>query len=179
MTDTARSDTETAEPAEPVVPAAGPAEPVVAITADDTLLHIASPGDVLDHLGQEAGHPGAAVDPQTWQFYSATGAVLVQVTDQVTGVVTFEADATAAEPTDLDRQLLLDRIDAFLARVQVELTRDLLLGIDPEHRRVPRITGDLRDVVVGLAAVMTVPVSIVQPDSRSWIHNLGHRLRGG
>ena len=91
--------------------------------------------------------------------------------------MTLEADTTAAEPTDLDRQLLLDRIDAFLARVQVELTRDLLLGIDPEHRRVPRITGDLRDVMVGLAAVMTVPVSIVQPDSRSWVHNLGHRLR--
>jgi hypothetical protein len=175
MTDTASTDT---EPAEPVVPAAGSAEPVVAITADDTLLHIASPDDVLDHLGQEAGNPGVAVDSQTWQFYSANGVALVQATDPATGAVTLVADTSAAEPTDLDRQLLLDRIDAFLARVQVELTRDLLLGIDPEHRRVPRISGDLRDVVVGLAALMTVPVSIVQPDSRSWIHNLGHRLRG-
>ena len=176
MTDTARTGYETAEPGDPARPVV-PADPIVAITADDTLLHIAPPADVLDHLGQEAGSPGAAVDPQIWQFYRADGVALVQVTDPGTSVVTLEADTTAAEPTDLDRQLLLDRIDAFLARVQVELTRDLLLGIDPEHRRVPRITGDLRDVVVGLAAVMTVPVSIVQPDSRSWIHNLGHRLR--
>ena len=149
--------------------------PIVALTVDDTLLHIAPAAEVLAHLADEAGQPGA-LDPGTWQFFAKDGTPLHQVTDPVTEVVTLEPDAAAAPPEELDRTLLLDRIDVFLARVQVELTRDLLAGVDPVHRRVPRFTGDLPDVVTGLAAVLTVPVSVVQPHSKNWVHNLGHRL---
>ena len=114
----------------------------------------------------------------TWEFFAADGTVLSQVTDQATAKVTLEPDPEATPPTDLDRQLLLDRIDAFLARVQVQLDRDLQTGMVAEHRRVPRLSGELPDVVAGLAAVLQVPVTITQPDSRNWVHNLGHRLRG-
>jgi hypothetical protein len=162
---------------EPDTPATPPAAPVVAITVDDDLLHIAAPTEVLAHLADEAGGPGA-VDPLTWEFFAADGTVLSQVTDQATARVTLEPDPEATPPTDLDRQLLLDRIDAFLARAQVQLDRDLQTGMVAEHRRVPRLSGDLPDVVAGLAAVLHVPVTITQPDSRSWVHNLGHRLRG-
>jgi len=162
---------------EPAVPDTPPAAPVVAITVDDDLLHIAQPAEVLAHLADEAGGPGA-VDPSTWEFFAADGTVLSQVTDQSTAKVTLEPDPEATPPTDLDRQLLLDRIDAFLARVQVQLDRDLQTGMVAEHRRVPRLSGELPDVVAGLAAVLLVPVTITQPDSRNWVHNLGHRLRG-
>jgi len=162
---------------EPDTPDPPPATPVVAITVDDDLLHIAAPTDVLAHLADEAGGPGV-VDSLTWEFFAADGTVLSQVTDQATAKVTLEPDPEATPPTDLDRQLLLDRIDAFLSRAQVQLDRDLQTGMVAEHRRVPRLSGDLPDVVAGLAAVLHVPVTITQPDSRSWVHNLGHRLRG-
>jgi hypothetical protein len=170
-------DTAPAVPDTPEVPDIPPAAPVVAITVDDDLLHIAPPTEVLAHLADEAGGPGA-LDPLTWEFFAADGTVLSQVTDQATAGVRLEPDPEATPPTELDRQLLLDRIDAFLARAQVQLDRDLQTGMVAEHRRVPRLSGDLPDVVAGLAAVLHVPVTITQPDSRSWVHNLGHRLRG-
>ena len=176
MVDTAPAVPDTV-PDPPEVPDTPPAAPVVAITVDDDLLHIAPPTEVLAHLADEAGGP-AAVDPLTWEFFAADGTVLSQVTDQATAAVRLESDPEATPPTDLDRQLLLDRIDAFLARAQVQLDRDLQTGMVAEHRRVPRLSGDLPDVVAGLAAVLHVPVTITQPDSRSWVHNLGHRLRG-
>lgn len=151
------------------------APPVVAITVDDTLLHIAPAAEVLAHLADEAGHPGA-LDPQLWEFFAADGTVLTQETDPGTGAVTLAPDTSLAAPADLDRRLLLDRIDSFLAKVQVLLTRDLQTGVAAEHTRVPRLSGDLPDVVAGLAAVLTVPKSVVQPDSRDWVHNLGHRF---
>lgn len=156
-------------------PTAGAPVPVVALTVDDTLLHIAPAAEVLAHLADEAGRPGA-LDARMWQFFATDGTALVQVTDPVTGAVTLGPDPAATAPEELDRRLLLDRIDSFLARVQVELTRDLLTGIASPHRRVPRLDGDLPDVVTGLAAVLTVPTSVTQPDSRDWVHNLGHRL---
>jgi hypothetical protein len=149
--------------------------PIVAITVDDTLLHIAPADDVLAHLAAEAGRPGA-LDPQVWEFFAKDGTVLTQQTDPGTGAVTLEPDPAFPTPAELDRRLPLDRMDSFLARAQVLLTRDLQTGIAAEHVRVPRLTGDLPDVVTGLAAVMTVPKSIAQPDSRDWIHNLGHRF---
>lgn len=169
---------ESQHPADAAAPAPAPAEPpvpIVAITVDDTLLHIASADDVLAHLAAEAGRAGA-LDPLVWEFFAKDGTVLTQHTDAGTGAVTLEPDPALPAPAELDRRLLLDRIDSFLARVQVLLTRDLQTGIAAQHVRVPRLTGDLPDVVTGLAAVMTVPKSIAQPDSRDWIHNLGHRF---
>jgi hypothetical protein len=169
---------ESHHPADAPGPAPAPAAtpvPIVAITVDDTLLHVAPAGDVLPHLAAEAGRPGV-LDPLVWEFFAKDGTVLAQHTDPGTGAVTLEPDPAFPAPEELDRRLLLDRIDSFLARVQVVLTRDLQTGIAAEHVRVPRLTGDLPDVVTGLAAVMTVPRSIVQPDSRNWIHNLGHRF---
>jgi hypothetical protein len=177
VVDTAPAVPDTVPDSPPDTPSTPPAAPVVAITVDDDLLHIAPPAEVLAHLADEAGGPGA-VDPLTWEFFAADGTVLSKVTDQATARTTLEPDAEATPPTDLDRQLLVDRIDAFLARVQVQLDRDLQTGMVAEHRRVPRLSGELPEVVAGLAAVLQVPVTITQPDSRNWVHNLGHRLRG-
>lgn len=151
--------------------------PVVAITTTNQLLHIAPAAAVLEHIDDEAkGVPPE--DLPKWDFYSATGNVLLRATDPETGHSRLDPDPSAEDPTALDQQLLVDRIDAFLAAVQVEATRDLLSGIEPVHVRTPRAVGDLPDVVVGLAAVMSMPDNISQPDVRDWLHNLGHRLFG-
>lgn len=148
--------------------------PVVALTVNDSLLHIAPVAEVLDHLTEEAGSP-EAVDPGVWEFFTKDGTVLTLGADPGTGALTLTAAAEAAPPSDLDRQLVLDRIDAFLARVQVKQTRNLVRGEEADHRRVPRLTGDLPDVVVGLAAVLTVSAD-PDPHSTNWVHNLGHRI---
>lgn len=154
-----------------------PEKPVVAITKGNELLHIALAADVLGHIHDEEKTVPPAGRP-AWDFYTATGEVLVRTTDPATGQPRLDPDPTADDPTALDRQLLVDRIDAFLAAVQVEATKDLLTGIEPEHVRTPRAVGDLPDVVVGLAAVMTPHAIFSQPDVRDWIHNLGHRIFG-
>lgn len=154
-----------------------PETPVVAITDDDQLLHIAPADDVLAHIHTEEQTVPPA-DRPAWDFYTATGQVLVRTTDPATGEQRLEPDATADPPTALDRQLLVDRIDAFLAAVQVEATRDLLSGVETDHVRTPRAVGDLPDVVIGLAAVMSPHAVFTQPDVRDWIHNLGHRIFG-
>lgn len=166
-------------PADDTAPAGGTggtddaAEPIVALTVDDRLLHIAPAAEVLTHLQQEAG-PNVALDPSTWNFFRKDGIPLVLQTDSTTGGATLVEDTTKPPPEDLDRQLVLDRIDLFLARVQVVLDRELKKGISSTHTRVPRLTGDLPDVVTGLAAVMTVPQSTSQPHIRDFVHNLGH-----
>lgn len=154
-----------------------PEKPVVAITRANELLHIAPAAEVLGHIGTEEANVPLA-DRPAWDFYTDTGKVLVRTDDPVTGDPRLDPDPAADDPTALDRQLLVDRIDAFLAAVQVETTRDLLTGIEPEHVRTPRAVGDLPDVVVGLAAVMSLNSVASQPDVRDWIHNFGHRIFG-
>ena len=150
-------------------------EPVVALTVDDSLLHVAPAAEVLSHLLAEAG-PNGSLDPSQWEFFGRDGTMLALEADPATGAPTLVENAAAGEPSDLDRRLLLDRIDAFLARAQVTLTRELQIGVSSVHRRVPRLTGDLPDVVAGLALLMSLPESVNQPHSRNWVHNLGHRL---
>lgn len=154
-----------------------PELPVLAITGSNTLLHVALAAKVLEHVDAEDDIAEEGVPQPDWTFFDATGRPLERV--EVDGVSLLHADPTLPEPGELERRLLVDRIDAFLAAVQVLLTSDLVDGIIPEHIRVPRATGDLREVLVGLAAVMSLPVDVTEPDIRQdWLHNFGHRLFG-
>ncbi len=152
-------------------------QPVVAITTTNHLLHIALAADVLAHIDAESANVPAAQLP-TWNFYAATGRALVRRDDPATGTSRLVPDPAENAPTVKEKQLLVDRIDAFLAAAQVELSTDLLSGAQLKHRRTPRAVGDLPDVVTALAAVMVLPDGPSQPDSRDWLHNLGHRIFG-
>lgn len=144
--------------------------PVVAITDHDLLLHIAPAGEVVAHVTTV---PEVAL--ADWSFFDATGHPLTAQTDDEDVLVGFAPTSPGVDPTAAEKQLLIDRIDSFLARAQVQLdAENVQAGPDPEHVRVPRVTGDLPDVITGLAAIMTVPGP--QPDVRDWLHNLGHRL---
>lgn len=148
-----------------------PDKPVVAITTTNGLLHIAPAADVLAHIDREQEDVPEAQRP-TWDFYSATGRPL----KRQDGALVPDPDGKA--PTAIRKQLLVDRIDAFLAAAQAELTKDLESGANLKHRRTPRAVGDLPDVVTALAAVMALPDGPSEPDSRDWLHNLGHRIFG-
>lgn len=154
-----------------------PELPVLAITASNTLLHVAPAAKVLEHIDAEDGIAEEGMPLPDWEYFDATGRPLDRIEEN--GVSVLRADETLPEPGELERRLLVDRIDVFLAAVQVLLTSDLVDGIIPEHIRVPRATGDLREVLVGLAAVMSLPADVTEPDIRQdWLHNFGHRLFG-
>jgi len=156
---------------------------VLAITPENTLLHVASATEVVAHLEAEVLGPGNGAAP-SMDFFDGTGRTLSLVTDPETGAVTLQVDASQPDPEPLTRQLVVDRIDSFLAQAQVVLTQELLHGTTPGLERVPRVQGDLTDVLATLAeAEGPLPV-IPQPGTNtlfnagSPLHNLGHRVFG-
>lgn len=163
-----------------------PELPVLAITPNNKLLHVAPAAQMVTHLGGEAIGPGSGGGVPQMEFFDNTGRTLSLVIDPETGAVTLQVDASQPDPEPLTRQLLVDRIDSFLAQIQVLLTQDLINGLRPGLTRVPRVQGDLVEVLVTLATADPLPGSpppVNQPPGTvngsnfgSPLHNFGHRL---
>jgi hypothetical protein len=145
-------------------------DPVVALTDRDLLLHVAPAAEVVTHVVAEADVPLG-----DWTFFDGVGLPLTAETDDSGVLVGFVETSPGVVPSASDKQLLVDRLHSFLARAQVRLdAENAAAGGTPAHVRVPRVDGDLPDVITALNAVMRLPTS--QPDVRDWLHNLGHRL---
>lgn len=159
------------------MPMTEPEPPVLAITAENDLMHIAPAAAMLEHIDGEATEAGPAGDPvPVYEFYDLTGRPLQLVT-AASGGQSLEPVPGAPDPTPLGRQLLVDRIDLVMARTQVVLSTDLANGVAADGARVPRVQGDLREVVTALAAVVTFDDDS-GPRPGNWVHNMKHRIFG-
>ncbi|WFG43617.1 hypothetical protein [Pseudonocardia alni] len=151
-------------------------EPVLAITPDDSLLHVGTPAALLTHLGDEADGGDGQGPP--FEFYDRTGRRL-SVAPDAAGGASLTADGPA--PTDADRDLLLARIDVFQAAVARLLAHDVATGIaagDPSARlRAPWVRGELPDVLDTLAVLGGLP-DPTEPNAGTPLHNLWHRVFG-
>lgn len=155
---------------------------LLAVSDDDRTVHVGSAGAMAAHLTTEGGLAQSAVsfeffgpDGQPWSPGKVNGAFALQPTP-------------GAPPTD--PQLLLDRIDAALAHMQVYLDRHPELGagsgqVAGESRfvaqrsgqlllaaRVPRPTGTLPQVLAALQAEYDFLAP--SPTRGNWLHNLAH-----
>jgi hypothetical protein len=136
---------------EPVVDQGAPLEKpfgnAVFISADNRVLHVGSVEHVLDHLEVKA--PALReLRRQLPEIYDSSGHRLT--------IVEPERDrlelARIGDQDTIDEQLLIDRINLALARMQVDVHANDKL----REFRVPRIDGDLRTVLAGLAEAFSL-----------------------
>ncbi len=147
---------------------------VLAITPQDNLLHVGTAAALLGHLHEE---------DLDLEFYDATGQRLRPVKDAATGKTDgLVPDPEAGSPGAADRQLLIDRIDVFQARVQVVLDRRMAEGYyDPDPPpwvRAPRVDGELKEMLLALDALDGSLPDPTEPDPGSPLHNLWHATFG-
>jgi hypothetical protein len=150
-------------------------ERVLAITEDNTLMHVAAPAALLVHVDAE-NDPASGDPPIEYEFYDPDGTRLVRV-DSEEGAY-FETSPTAAEPTAAARQLLVDRTDLILARAQVIRDEQVMNSPQPptDNLRVPRVTGELPEVLRALEAIFASTETA--PHGADWVHNVIHRIFG-
>jgi hypothetical protein len=133
---------------QPGEPTAAVTEPVLAIRTDDLFLHVGPSAVVSGHLNAVAADSGVPISPNL-EFYDATGLRLALGEDGFTPV------PDQPEPTDLDRQILVDWIDLVHAELQVLLDRtirDTPAGERPlPALRIPRFGGPLAGVLQTIA----------------------------
>lgn len=137
-------------------------QPVLAISKDDTAFHVGPPG-LPSHLGE----PGHVAD---LDYFDATGVPLERTED---GSLAPKPGVTP--PDDLDRQILVDRVAAVLAHRQVQLdhrVRDALIAgtTPPTPRRLPRVDGQLADVLATIAELAGTLPSAFDPNPGSAWH---------
>lgn len=136
---------------------------VLAIAADDRLLHAGQAFTVLDHVRQ-----GTDPVPADLEFYDAQGRRLTVVG----GDLAVDTGAPA-----VDEQLLLDRIDVVQARMQVALDRQPLVPATQGERvmtRLPRVSGELPEVVALLAFLNGDLPAVNDPNSGPPWHQVAH-----
>lgn len=151
---------------------------VLAITPTDDLFHVGPASLVLAHSASEEAAAQSVGDPVPgYEYFDAEGARLDVVTDPGTGMRSVAPAGGAPAATEVGRRLLVDRLDVVQARTQAVLSRDLADGVAVGHVRVPRVQGDLPEVLAALAALEEWR-AIDDPDPGSWVHNMRHRIFG-
>jgi hypothetical protein len=150
-------------------------EPVLAIRGDDLFLHVGTAAEVQAHLNDAAADSGIPISPNL-EYFDATGLRLQF------GSTALEAVPGQVPPTDLDRLILVDRIDLVHAKLQVHLDRairDTPAGQQaPPAVRVPRVTGPLLDVLRTLSLLTGPLPSPSQPTPGDFIHKIVYHLTG-
>lgn len=151
---------------------------VLAIAENDTLVHVGPAEDLAFHYDQEQPAPPEGKQWPAVEFYDNEGFHLVHVPVAPPADAGFDRDAGYPEPTDADRQLLLDRIDLALAHAQVGRDRLLAAGSTFEGpERIVRVSGDLPTVLMALDAVDQLG-SHSDTSRGGWFHNLMHSVFG-
>lgn len=139
---------------------------VLAIAEDDGLMHVGPGFAVLDHI-----RLGTEPPPADLEFYDESGRRLTVVGADLV------VDPSATPP---DETLLLDRIDVVQARMQVALDRQPLIPDTPGDRvitRLPRVTGELPEVLQVLAFLNGDLPAKDDPDSGPPWHMVAHLLK--
>jgi len=115
-------------------------EQYVAISADDSFLHVGRANDLLPHLDSET--------LTKIEIYDSRGRLMRIV--KSAGEKPSLAPIDDGEPGPSDKQLLLDRISSALACIQVRVDRSK----DPQLKgqRVPVVLSDLKVVLAALSA---------------------------
>lgn len=138
---------------------------VLAIAADDRIMHVGPGFTVLDHLREGTDPP-----PADLEFYDSAARRLAVVGGDLA------VDHSAPAP---DAQLLLDRIDVVQARMQVALDRQPLVPDTPGDRvltRLPRVSGELPEVLAVLAFLNGDLPAASDPNSGPPWHMIAHLL---
>jgi hypothetical protein len=164
---------------------------VLAITRDDTLLHVGSAGGVVAHLAPVRGRPKAPLRTTrslftphavTLEAVEVSPARSIQLFDAAGVRLTIRSPlknptVAAVQPPDvLPEKYLLARISAVLDHMQAALDANPDLGKDGplQHDSVPRPEGSLAEVLSQLAASFE-PLDPQTPSNRgNWLHNLAH-----
>jgi hypothetical protein len=159
------------------------ANPVLAIAANDSMLLVAPVDVLVEHINLEFRPQGPDDDDPThhldWEFCDARGLVYQAAIDAGSQKLTaISPDPGGRALTASESANLVDRLDAFQARVQVACDRFLAdhPGALP-FQRTPRITGELHDVVTALYAVCPTPPP-EEPHPGSALHMLWHLVTG-
>jgi hypothetical protein len=155
-------------------------EPVMAIAANNSLVHAGPAAAVARHWADLQPDPPPGTTWPAVEFVDAKGIPLTLVPPDDVVDAHFDRDDTLPEPDDDAKQLLVDRIDLALARAQ--LLRDEQRA-DPNGdrgfgpARIVRVTGELTSVITALAALDDAS-SHSQPGRGGWFHNLMHGIFG-
>lgn len=165
---------------------------VLAITSDDSLLHVGGASGVLAHLAPPIPpRPGAAPrsSPPRFTPHAVTGTTVdatpgscLQLFDDSGVRLTIRSPRknstlVAVHPRDVvSERVLLARISAALDHLQSTLDANPHLGKDGpiQHDSVPRPEGSLIEVLTQLATFFE-PLDPRIPSNRgNWLHNLAH-----
>ena len=150
-------------------------EPVLAIRTDDLFLHIGPAAVVSGHLKAVAAESGEPIS-DTLEFYDATGLRLVLGDEGFTPV------PGQREPTDLDRQILVDWIDLVHAKLQVLLDRKIRDTAEGEQPlpalRVPHFSGPLAGVLSTIARLAGDLPAPEDPTPGDVWHKIFYHLTG-
>lgn len=136
---------------------------VLAIADDDRILHVGPAFTVLDHVREGTDPP-----PADLEFYDSSARRLAVVGGDLA------VDPSGPAP---DAQLLLDRIDVVQARMQVALDRQPLVPDTPGDRvmtRLPRVSGELPEVLAVLAFLNGDLPAVTDPNSGPPWHQVAH-----
>ena len=154
------------------------AELVLAISSDNTFLHVDELGSLIGHLhrhAEESAAPSAAAhthDERVVQFFDAMGYRLLPKLNPDLQLVGF----TVSADDPMSAELLLARIGEALDAAQARLDADPELGNQqslPAATAVPRPTGSLADVLGSLAEEFDMG-SAHGGHRAGWFHNLFH-----
>lgn len=138
---------------------------VLAIATDDRIMHVGPAFTVLDHVREGTDPP-----PADLEFYDASARRLT--------VVGGDLAVDHATPA-LDERFLLDRIDVVQARMQVALDRHPLVPDTEGDRvltRLPRVSGELPEVLTLLAVLNGDLPAVSDPDPGPPWHLIAHLL---
>lgn len=155
---------------------------VVAISTDDSFLHINPLAELLGHMRQHVeeesgthavheGHDGHVGDTRVLEFFDAGGRPLHPQLNPDLQLVGFFTDPEVQVATDE----LLTRISRALDGAQAKLDADPDLGKQqglPPATDVPRPNGSLEEVLANLAAAFDMHPGAGH--RAGWFHNLFH-----
>ncbi len=162
---------------------------VLAISSDDSMLHVGSASGVLAHLAPPSPkRPGRPSPPHftphavTRTAVGVTPGSCLQLFD-VSGVrLTIRSPrknstlAAVHPPEVVPERALLARISAALDHMQSVLDANPALGKDGQiqHDSVPRPEGSLIEVLTQLAVFFDPLDPKIQTNRGNWLHNLAH-----
>ena len=164
---------------------------VLAITSDDSLLHVGSADGVMAHLAPVRARPEAPLRTTrslltphavTLAAAEASPARSIQLFDAAGVRLTIRSPRknptmAAVQPPDvLPEKYLLARISAVLDNMQSALDANPDLGKDGplRHDSVPRPEGSLVEVLTQLAASFEPLDPQIRSNRGNWLHNLAH-----
>lgn len=166
---------------------------VLAITSDDSLLHVGPASGVTAHLAPRiSARPEVAsqrTSPSPFTPHAVTRATVeatpagsIQLFDASGVRLTIRSPrknptVVAVHPPDVvPEQVLLARISAALDHMQSALDANPDLGKDGpiQHDSVPRPEGSLVEVLTQLAALFEPLDPRIATNRGNWLHNLAH-----